>query len=134
MLTETIIGVVERATVAFVASADTEGRPHLAVGENLRVVDGDHLMFENWFCPTTLRNVAHNAQVAVAVIPPGSEAGYQFLGSVAHAFDAAILDGYDPSVEKPGIPQTLTRLVVRVEAVLSFHSGIHTDIPLEDVP
>lgn len=28
----------------------------------------------------------------------------------------------------------ITRLVVRVEAVLTFLSGIHTDIPLEDVP
>jgi len=134
MLTEKIIQIVERATVAFVASADTEGRPHLAAGENLRVVDTDHLMFENWFCPTTLRNVSQNAQVAVAVIPPDSETGFQFLGSVVHAFDTAILNGYEPSVDKPGIPQTLTRLIVRVEAVLSFVSGIHTDIPLEDVP
>lgn len=134
MLTEKIIQVIDRATVAFVASADTEGRPHLAAGENLRVVDTDHLMFENWFCPTTLRNVAQNKQVAVAVILPDSEAGFQFLGSVTHAFDAAILNGYAPYVEKPGMPQTLTRLVVRVEAVLTFLSGIHTDIPLEDVP
>jgi hypothetical protein len=132
MLTETIIQAVQESTVAFVASADADGRPHLAAGENLTAVDGDHLMFEQWFCPTTLGNVARNPQVAVVVMPAAAGKGFQFLGSVVRALDTAILNGYAPTVEKPGTPQTLTSLVVRVEAVLEFHAGIHTDVPLDD--
>ncbi|HEY4744591.1 MAG TPA: pyridoxamine 5'-phosphate oxidase family protein [Desulfuromonadaceae bacterium] len=130
MLTDDIKRFIETIPLAFVASADTAGHPHLALGNDIRALDGDHLLFENWFCQTTLRNVGLNPRVAVAVMSRDMATGYQFIGNVAHGFDAAILNGYAPEQEPPGEPQTLTRLVVRVEVILAFCSGIHTDLVL----
>jgi len=39
--------------VATVASADANGRPHLAFGGGIKVLDGEHLLFKNWFCQST---------------------------------------------------------------------------------
>ncbi|RII27136.1 MAG: pyridoxamine 5'-phosphate oxidase family protein [Geobacter sp.] len=132
MLTEEIRRFIAGNPLAFVASTDSTGNPHLATGCEVRVLDAEHLAFENWFCQTTLRNLGDNPQVAVAVMALDSRTGYQFIGKVAHAFDAAILDGYAPGAEPPDIPQTLTRFVIRVEKVLAFCSGIHTDLPLPE--
>lgn len=130
MLTEQVLRFIEKAGLAFVASTDGKGNPHLAVGKGLRAVDVDHVAFENWFCQTTLRNVALNPEVALAVCSADAETGYQLLGVVTQASDAAILDGFAPEVELPGTPQTLTRLVVRVREVMAFSAGVHTDLPL----
>lgn len=130
MLTEEMLRIIEAAQLAFVASADETGCPHLAAGRDVKVGDGDQVVFENWFCPTTLRNVALNPRVAVAVTAGDSGTGYQFIGRVIRTSDAAIMDGYDPKFEALGIPQTLTRLVVQVERVFAFSAGVHTDLPL----
>jgi len=131
ILSEEIKRFIEATSQAVVASADSGGNPHLALGSDLRVLDGEHLAFENWFCPTTLHNVEQNPRLAIAVLAQGSEIGYQFIGHVAHGFDVAMLSGYAPAAEAPGEPQALTRLVVRIEEVLAFCSGIHTDQPIE---
>jgi len=130
MINAEIKRFVEAQRVTAVASADAEGRPHVALGSGIKVLDGEHLLFENWFCQTTLRNVEQNQRVAVAVMAPESVSGYQFIGSVVHGFDVAMLDGYTPGTLPVSDLQALTRLVVRVEEVLAFCSGIHSDLPV----
>lgn len=130
MIGEEIRRFVEAAPLAIVASADADGHPHLALGGGIRVLDGDHLAVENWFCSATVENLDRNPHVAVAVLTQESGTGYQFIGRVTREYDLAILNGYAPGAEAPGEPQTLTRLVVRVDSILAFCSGIHTDRPL----
>jgi len=130
MITTEIKRFVEERGVATVASADADGRPHLALGSGIKVLDDEHLLFENWFCQTTLRNIEQNHRVAVAVMAAGSATGYQFIGRVVHGFDLALLDGYAPGRVPVSDLQALTSLVVRVEEVLSFCTGIHSDLPL----
>ena len=130
MISDEIRRFIETRGAATVASADAGGQPHLALGSAFKVLDGEHVMFENWFCQTTLRNIEQNPRVAVAVMAQGSQTGYQLIGRVVHGFDVALLDGYRPGRQAADDLQALTRLVVRVEEVLAFCSGIHTDLPL----
>jgi len=130
MISAEIKRFVEARGVATLASADADGCPHLALGNGIKVLDGEHLLFENWFCQTTLRNVERNQRVAVAVMAAESATGYQFIGSVVHGSDMALLDGYTPGRVPVSDLQALTRLVVRVEEVLAYCSGIHSDLPV----
>jgi uncharacterized protein len=129
MIADTVKLFIETIDYAFVASADETGTPHLATGSAPQVPDPRHLVFEAWFCPTTRRNVAHNPRVAVAVIA-ASGTGYQFGGTVEKIVDTALLNGYAPELEVPGMPQVQSRLVVRVDQVMEFSGGAHTDQPL----
>jgi predicted pyridoxine 5'-phosphate oxidase superfamily flavin-nucleotide-binding protein len=131
MLTEEIKRFIEGIPLAVVATADVSGNPHLALGSCLAALDEHHLVLENWYCQATLRNLDQNPRIAIAVLGQDSKIGYQFIGNVAHGHDVAILNGYVPEAEQPGGPQALTRIVVRVEEILAFCSGIHTDRPLE---
>lgn len=130
MITTEIRKFIEAVEVAWVASADTTGHPHLAAGRDLKVEGRDFLLFENWFCETTMRNVSRNPNVAVSVTTPDMR-GYQFIGTMNRSIDEAILNGYVPDTEKPGMPQVLVRMVVQVRQVMEFSAGPHTDLPVE---
>lgn len=132
MFTEEITRFTKGVSRAMVASADGSGNPHLALGNGIKVLDGQHMVIENWYCQTTLRNLEQNPHIAIAVMARDSEIGYQFIGDVVHGYDVAILNGYTPGTEQPGELQALTRIVVRVDRILAFCSGLHTDRPLGD--
>jgi len=132
MITDRIKEFIESQDYALVASADQEGKPHLAAGRGLKVVDSAHLAIEAWFCHRTLKNVLRNPRVAVGIINRKTGAGYQLTGVVERSVDAAILDGYAPGMEKPGTPQVMERFLVKVDAVLEFSPESHTDRSLTD--
>ena len=130
MISAEIKRFAEGIALAMVASADTAGKPHLAIGTGIKVIDGQHLLLENWYCQTTLQNLEQNPRLAIAVMAADMKIGYQFIGQLAYGFDVALLSGYVPEVEPAGEPQALTRLIVKVEEILAFCSGIDTDQPL----
>ena len=129
MITEDIKVFVETVGHAFVATSDAKGYPHLAAGRGISVSRPHLLVFEAWFCLTTLRNLQENPKVAVAIADATGN-GYQFAGRVEKAEDTAGLHGYLPGIEPPGLPQVQWRLEVRVESVMSFTSDAHSDRPL----
>jgi predicted pyridoxine 5'-phosphate oxidase superfamily flavin-nucleotide-binding protein len=130
MITESLRHMIENLPYVFVATADLSGQPHMAIGEQVTISGDSLLIFENWFCPLTLQNIACNSHVSVVAVVPDTGKGYQLLGSVIRSTDKAILDGYDPTIIIPETPQVLTRFTVKVTKILEFTSGIHTDIPI----
>jgi len=130
MITEELRGFVEEVNYAFVASADSRGAPHLALGKGLSIPGPDSLVFEAWFCRRTLENLRSNPLVAVAVVRAPSGTGYQFIGTLAEITEAGILDGFSPETESGGMPQVCWRLKLKVDNVFEFTHGIHSDTPL----
>jgi uncharacterized protein len=130
MVTEEIKGFAERVGHAFVATSDAKGNPHIAAGRGVAVVKPNLLVFEAWFCLTTLQNLQENPKIAVAIADPATGNGYQFAGTLEKKEGTAVLDGYIPDVEPPGLPQVQWRLEVRVESVMSFSADAHSDRPL----
>jgi hypothetical protein len=130
MITEPIKHMLENLPYVFVATTDQSGQPHIAIGEQTSISGASLLIFENWFCPTTLQNINFNRRVSVVAVTPDSRTGYQLLGSVVRSADTAILDGYSPSLTTPDTPQVLTRFTVKVDKILEFTCGIHSDIPI----
>ena len=126
MISAEIKRFVEGIALAIIASVDATGNPHLALGR-IKVMDGEHLVLENWYCQSTLQNLEQNPRIAIAVMAEDMKIGYQFIGQLAHGFDVAHLSGYAPAMEPVGEPQALTRMVVKVEEILAFCSGIDID-------
>jgi len=130
MISEPIRRLIENVAHVFVATADASGHPHLAIGEQVTISGDSLLIFENWFCPATLQNIACNTQVSVVAVMPDTGKGYQMLGSIIRSAETAFLDGFDPSVNAPETPPVLTRFTVKVDKILEFTSGIHSDLPI----
>jgi predicted pyridoxine 5'-phosphate oxidase superfamily flavin-nucleotide-binding protein len=130
VITENIKSFIEKIDLAYVASSDGSGRPHLAAVRGLTIPDPQHIVFSEWFCPKTIENISGNPEVAISVMDPETGKGYQFLGMVEKTIDIGILGGYDPGVDTPPTPQVLYRLAVLVEKIMEFTHGVHTDRPM----
>ena len=130
MITEAMRQLIESTPLVYVASADSEGHPHVAAGNHLTVSNGSLLVFENWFCPMTLHNITRNSHVAVVVPTPGSESGYQLIGRVVKPHDDTPLKGHNTERITPEPAPALTRFTVRIEKIMEFSTGIHFDIPI----
>jgi len=130
MIPEKLKHFIEETNRAFVASADQRARPHLASGRGLTVPDPFHVVFESWFCRKTMENVAEVPRVAFAVVDAATGVGYQLAGAVEECTQIGLLDGLVPEMEEPGMPQVQWRMTVRVEEVMEFSPGAHTDHPL----
>jgi general stress protein 26 len=130
MISEKMKRFFEGLDHAYVASASESGHPHLGAGREIEVPDPVHVVFKAWSCHTTLANVRHNPRVAVTLVDPCTGVGYQLTGYVEESHDTAILNGFAPEREEPGLPQIQTRFMVRVEEVMEFSPGPHSDRPL----
>lgn len=130
MVTDSIRSFAASLGHAFVASTDSEGNPHLAAGRDIRFPEASRLVFEAWFCATTLRNIQANPRIAVAIADPATGKGYQFLARVEKTEETALLDGYAPELEPLELPQAQWRLEARIEQVLAFSAEAHSDRPL----
>lgn len=131
MITEPIRRLIESLPYVFVVTADRSCQPHMAISEQVVITEDSRLIFENCFCPSTLQNISDNYHVSVVAVAPETGKGYQLLGSVAKRNSAALLDEYDPVIHLPETSRVLTRFTVKVEKILEFTSGIHSDIPID---
>ncbi len=131
MITDEIKEFIEGIDLAYVASSDMEGHPHLAAVRGLAAPDPTHIVFSEWFCANTLKNLSGNPQIAIAVLDSSTGKGYQFVGMVEKTMDIGILDGYDSSLDSKATPQVLYQLAIRVDEIMEFTHGVHTDRPLK---
>jgi hypothetical protein len=121
--------LAEKGAYLFVITANAEGYPHAAPAARLKLIsDNDQVEVDAWFCPGTLGNLEGNKRVDLVVWDANLDQGYQLLGRNESVEDIAMMNGYDASLlEKPQIPQVERRLKFRVEKVMPFQRGSHTD-------
>jgi hypothetical protein len=115
-----------RGKKAYLASADAQGVPHLAVGE-VEEFQGSRLQVSGWLCPFTLRNLGQNPHLLV-VVGLGEE-GYQFVGRVVEKAVDAYMDGYAAGDEE--VPHARYRLSVEVDRTIAMTERPHSDRDLE---
>jgi hypothetical protein len=112
-----------------VTTAAFEGYPHVAPAARLELsADKERIAVDAWFCPGTLENLKANKKINLVVWDAILDNGYQLLGQWQGMEDIALLNGHDAAQpEKTGLPQVERRLRIRVEKVLPFQRGSHTD-------
>jgi uncharacterized protein len=73
--------LVREQSLGFVATVTPDGRPNLSPKGTTTVFDAHHLMFADIVSPTTVANLATNANVEVNVVDPIVRKGYRFKGT-----------------------------------------------------
>ena len=109
------------------ASAGSEGIPHLDGAGRLSCLAAGRIGVRSWFCPRTLANLEENPRCSLVIwkAEEGNEEGYQLVGEVDAIQEGGVLDGYSPQ-EAP-LPQVEHLLTIRVDQVLEFRNAPHTD-------
>jgi hypothetical protein len=121
------LSLAQRTGQAFLATADAAGVPHVAIAGRLFSPAPQRLVAEEWFCPTTVTNLAVNANVAIVVWDGAEDRGFQLLGRAESVADTAVLDGFLPGREAPALPQVRRSLMIRIERIVSFSRSPHSD-------
>jgi predicted pyridoxine 5'-phosphate oxidase superfamily flavin-nucleotide-binding protein len=126
---EPVKRLISRNQVILVATSDRKGVPHLAAAKGLFLLDEDRLAFENWFCFQTLRNITENPRIAVSLMEPGKDRGFQIVGAVEQMVPTAMLDGFTSEEAERGspIPQTEYQFRIIIEKILELSTGPHSD-------
>jgi len=113
----------------FVATADTDKWPHVAVARTMTPKEDGRIVVGEWFCPETLSNLRSNSHVSIAVWDEKTDTGYQLLGEMEQMMDIGMIDGYTPKMEsKWPMPQLESQLVIRVSKVTDFKRAPHSDV------
>jgi hypothetical protein len=61
----------------YIASVDRKEKPHIAIANAPAFEEDNLLVFEEWFCPSTIENVRGNPRISLAAIDPETTWGYQ---------------------------------------------------------
>jgi len=123
------IKLAQRTGSVFVATCSAGAMPHIASAGRIELANEASVAVTEWFCPGTVANLHANSCVAIVVWDAQADNGYQLLGRLEKIEDKGILDGYAPAIESKGpMPQVQKRLVVRVERILEFKLGPHSDV------
>ena len=129
-LAKKAVEISRAAGHCFVATVSADGVPHLTVASKLDFDPADDLVVTEWFCPETMENLnAGNRQVSVVAWDPAKNNGFQLTGLLKEEEDLEVLDGLPSGLAaEENIPQVRRSLKVRVDRILEFKSGPHSDI------
>lgn len=121
--------LVRNVKVVYVATADKQGVPHIAVSEGLAFASRDRIVFKAWFCLKTVENLQENPKLSLAVLDPEIQEGYQLFGRMERIEKGAILNGFSPEQERrwTGYPQAEHQLSIRIKKISRLTSGPHSD-------
>jgi hypothetical protein len=121
--------LADRLTHVFVATADSDGMPHLAAAERLERMPDDRISVSYWFCPQTVANLEVNPKISLVVWDSESDEGYQILGETQFPQDVGMMDGYSPEIEaqEEHIPHVERQLLIHVDKIIAFSHKPHRD-------
>jgi len=118
-----------RMKYALLATADSDGLPHVAAARKITVEPDGDIGVSEWFCPGTLSNLQVNPRLSIVVWDPIKDTGYQVLGISEKVVDLSMMNGYSQDKEKDRpLPQVERKIHVHVERIIHFSHGPHSDL------
>lgn len=124
---EKAVSLAKKVGYVFIATANAEGISHIAAAGKMELSGKGCVSVTEWFCSQTVANLQENKCTSIVVWDPASDNGYQLLGQLEKVEDSGILDGYVPNEEKLHLPQVERKLLIKIEKILDFRCGPHSD-------
>lgn len=76
------LALAETVKTVLVATADGDGRPHVAIAGKTDALADGRVAVSEWFCPWTVANLGKNPRISLVVWNTVADAGYQLSGEV----------------------------------------------------
>jgi hypothetical protein len=128
-----VVTLAERVGHVLVATASAGRLPHVAAAGKVALRSDGRAIVADWFCPGTMNNLRENRLITLVVWDSAADTGYQLLGELEAVNDLAVLDGYAYEEAQAALPQVERELVIRVDEMLAFSQGPHSDAPIHEV-
>ena len=107
----------------FVATASPDGVPNLGPKRSTRVIDDEHLLFNEGTGRLTLENLRKNPKVAVAVVSADRSDGYRFFGPAELLESGELYEAARAEAQKIGRPAPAALVRITVEEIYTLKPG-----------
>lgn len=104
----------------FVATASRDGLPNVGPKRSTRVLDDEHLLFNEGTGRRTLQNLRANPRVAVAVVNADRTDGYRFFGTAELLESGEIYEQASAEAAKAGRPAPKALVRITVEEIYTL--------------
>lgn len=108
------------AQQCFVATVNPDGSPNIGPKRSTRVLDDEHLAYNEVTGKQTWGNVEGGSRVAIAVVDREKMKGFRFVGTPEVVTSGAIYDEAVASVQKLGMPPPKAVVKVRVDKIYNL--------------
>ena len=105
----------------FIATVNSDGTPNVGPKRSTRVLDDDHLAFNEVTSKQTWANVRSGSKVAIAVVNRDLMKGFRFVGSPEVITSGQLFDEAAETMKARGMIAPLTAVVtVKVEKIYNL--------------
>ncbi len=109
------------AQQCFIATVDPDGTPNVGPKRSTRVLDDEHLAFNEVTAKQTWTNLQYNPKVAIAVVDREKMQGYRFVGTAEAITSGPVFDKAIEMMRARGMNSPLTAVVkVKVERIFNL--------------
>jgi uncharacterized protein len=138
MITDEIARVARKSVLCWLATASADGRPNVSPKEVFAPFDREHLVIANIASPSSVRNIAANAQVCVSFIDVFVQKGFKLSGTARNITRGhAEYETWAPPLlavtqGRFTIHSVIVVKVLAVEAILAPNYRFHPDEVTEE--
>lgn len=109
------------AQQCFIATVNPDGTPNVGPKRSTRVLDDEHLVFNEVTSKQTWTNVKNGSKVAIAVVDREAMKGFRFVGSPEAVTSGPLFDKSAEIMKARGMMAPLTAVIkVRIERIYNL--------------
>jgi len=109
--------------LAFVGTADGNGRPNIGPKGSMRLENEETLIFAEGTGKKTLRNLRENPEVAVTFVDREKMEGYQFKGKAEIIERGPLYDNVAKIAKEKGRPEPKAVVTIKIAEIYSLKPG-----------
>lgn len=111
--------------LSFLATTDEKGHPQVGPKGTMRVLDDQHLIYNEHTGKQAWRNIHTDDQVAVAVVDHPNFKGFRFEGHVEIHQEGKIYEDAVVFAQGHHVPKPVAAIVINVERIYTLDAGAH---------
>lgn len=123
-----------KAAFGFVATVDENGNPQIGPKGTLRVLDDEHLIYNEETGHQSWHNVQVNPKIAAAFHPFPGMKGFRVEGRATIHQDDDIFKEAEEFAASKNLPKALAAVVISVDRTVSLDAGKNAGIEIENKP
>jgi predicted pyridoxine 5'-phosphate oxidase superfamily flavin-nucleotide-binding protein len=108
------------AQQCFIATVNPDGTPNVAPKRSTRVLDDEHLVFNEVTGKRTWENVKNGSKVAIAVVDREKMKGFRFEGTPEAVTSGLLYDQAGEVMKKAGMPAPKAVIKVKIEKIFNL--------------
>ncbi|MCD2257455.1 pyridoxamine 5'-phosphate oxidase family protein [Lactobacillus sp. CC-MHH1034] len=111
--------------LAYIATVDENGNPDVGPKETMRVLDDNHLIYNEMTGRQTMHNIADNGKAIVAVANKQELKGFRFAGPAQLFTSGVYFEQAQAYAQANNLPAAKAAAVITVEKIYVLDPGPH---------